>query len=174
MCRDEEYYMTGLSSDDAHPAGEGCGAACAHRGVRTVDADRRAFIMAGAAAIASLALTACGLSSDVTSPTSVSATTVKLSDYPALTAVGGAVALSVSGTPVAIVRESATAFSAFSLICPHQGNTVQITNAKTFYCPGHGAQFSITGQWTGGQHTSNLRSYPALYDATAGTVTVGG
>ena len=85
--------MTAFSNDDARPAGEGCGAACVHRGVGTVDADRRAFIMAGAAAIASLALTACGLSSDVTSPTSVSATTVKLSDYPALTAVGGAVAL---------------------------------------------------------------------------------
>ena len=80
--------------------------------------------------------------------------------------------LRVSGQPVAVVRETASAVSAFSMICPHAGNTVQpVSNG--FYCPGHGARFDIEGQWTGGQPTSNLRSYPATFDATAGTVTLG-
>ena len=44
-------------------------------------------------------------------------------------------------------------FLALSLICPHQGTTVQIAGAA-FYCPGHGAMFAADGSWTGGQATS--------------------
>jgi Rieske Fe-S protein len=81
--------------------------------------------------------------------------------------------LNISGSPVAVVRESSTTFAAFSLICPHQGSTIQPETSR-FYCPGHGATFDLNGQWIGGQRTSNMHSYPAVYDATAGSVTVGG
>jgi Rieske Fe-S protein len=134
--------------------------------------DRRTFLAQGAAALALMALSACGVGGGPTAPSTITATTINLSDYPALANVGGVSTLRINGQPVAVVRESASTFSAFSLICPHAGNTVQaVTNG--FYCPGHGAQFNIDGQWTGGQRTSNLRSYPAAYDATAGTITLG-
>ena len=134
--------------------------------------DRREFLTTGAAALAMLALAACGVN-DATAPTTLNPTSLKLADYPKLANVGGIVTLSVSGSPVAIVRESATAFSAFSLVCPHQGATVQ-PQSSSFYCPGHGAQFNLQGQWIGGQRTSSLRSYPVTYDASAGTLTLGG
>ncbi|MGH7617591.1 MAG: ubiquinol-cytochrome c reductase iron-sulfur subunit, partial [Gemmatimonadaceae bacterium] len=134
--------------------------------------DRRDFLAQGAAAIAALALAACGLGVP-TAPGSVSATTIKLSDYPSLANVGGVVVTQISGNPIAIVHETSTTFSAFSLICPHAGNTVQSEGTQGFYCPGHGARFSLAGQWTGGQPTGNLTSYPVRYDATAGSLTVG-
>ena len=133
---------------------------------------RREFLYYGAAAIAAAALAACGLSSAPTAPDSIQSTTLQLSSFPQLNSIGGVATLSVSGSPIAIVRESSSTFSAFSLICPHQGNTVQKAS-NGFYCPGHGAQFDIQGNWTGGQRTSNLHSYPVAYDATAGTLTVG-
>lgn len=134
--------------------------------------DRLTFLKQSAASIAALALAACG-GSNPTAPGTLSATTLSLASNPALATVGGVVTIQIDGSPVAVVRESSSAFAAFSLICPHQGSTVQPQTSQ-FYCPGHGATFNLAGQWTGGQRTSNLRSYPAVYDAAAGTVTVGG
>jgi len=138
-----------------------------------VDESRREFLKKSAAAAALLALAACGMS-DSTAPSSLASTTIDLSTTPALTPVGGVAVMSISGSPVAVVHETATTFAAFSLICPHAGNTVQSVGAQGFYCPGHGARFDLAGDWIGGQRTSNLRSYPTQYDAAAGTVTVGG
>lgn len=134
--------------------------------------DRLTFLKQSAAAIAALALAACGASS-LTAPSTLSSTTISLANNPALANVGGVVTMNVDGSPVAVVRESTTTFAAFSMICPHQGSTVR-PQGSGFYCSGHGAMFTLTGQWTGGQRTSNLRSYPATYDAAAGTVTIGG
>jgi nitrite reductase/ring-hydroxylating ferredoxin subunit len=134
--------------------------------------DRRDFMMRAAAALAAVALAACGGDSP-TSPSSVSSTTLKLSDLPALSSVGGVATVSVSGVPLAIVRTSSSSFVAFSRICPHQGTTIDVTSTG-FQCPRHGATFDKSGQWIGGQRTSNLTSYPVTYDAAAGTLTVGG
>jgi nitrite reductase/ring-hydroxylating ferredoxin subunit len=154
----------------------GCrGCACSVERASDVDVDpgRREFLKQSAAALALLALAACGLS-EATAPSSLAATTIDLSTTPALTPIGGVAVMTISGSPVAVVHESASTFSAFSLICPHAGNTVQSVGAQGFYCPGHGARFDLAGDWIGGQRTSNLRSYPTQYDAAAGTVTVGG
>jgi cytochrome b6-f complex iron-sulfur subunit len=70
------------------------------------------------------------------------------------------------------VRTSASSFAAFSRICPHQGSTINVTS-NGFSCPNHGAEFNSSGQWIGGQRTSNLTSYPVAYDSTAGTLTIG-
>ena len=147
---------------------EGC--ALVHR--REAGINRLTFLKQGAAAIAAIALAACG-SDGATAPTTLSSTTISLASNPKLATVGGVVTLDIDGSPVAIVRESASTFAAFSLVCPHQGNTVQAQTTR-FYCPGHGATFDLTGKWTGGERTSNLRSYPTTYDASAGTVTIGG
>jgi Rieske Fe-S protein len=156
--------------DDAEGRSSACAACAAARGEPTVD--RLTFLKQSAAAIAALALAACG-SGSLTAPASLSSTTITLASNPALANVGGVVTMSVDGSPVAVVRESTTTFAAFSLICPHQGTTVQ-ARSSSFYCPGHGATFNLAGTWTGGQRTSNLKSYPTVYDSTAGTVTIGG
>jgi len=140
--------------------------------VQPISIDRRDFVMRAAAALAAVALAACGGDS-ATSPSSVASTSFKLSDYPALASVGGVATVSISGVPLAIVRTSSTSFIAFSRICPHQGATIDVTN-NGFQCPRHGATFDKSGQWIGGERTSNLTSYPVAYDATAGTLTVGG
>ena len=137
-----------------------------------ISIDRRDFVMRAAAALAAVALAACS-SSDLTSPSSVSSTTINLSDHPSLSSVGGVATVSISGVPIAIVRTSATTFAAFSRICPHQGATIDATSGG-FQCPRHGATFDKNGQWIGGQRTSNLTSYPVSYNPSAGTVTVGG
>jgi thiosulfate dehydrogenase [quinone] large subunit len=134
--------------------------------------DRRKFVSLGAYAAAAAALAACAVSgTSITSPGSVGAT-VKIADYAALASVGGVAVTSLNGTPVAIVRTSATTFITLSRICPHQGSTInQITGG--FRCPNHGATFNSTGTWTGGQRTSSMRSYTTTYDAAAGTLTIG-
>jgi Rieske Fe-S protein len=133
---------------------------------------RLLFLKQSAAVIAAAALAACG-SDGPTSPSTISTTTLTIANNPKLAAVGGVVTLNIGGTPVAVVRESTSTFAAFSLICPHQGNTVEAQTTR-FYCPGHGATFDLAGNWTGGQRTSNLHSYPVSFDSTSGTVTVGG
>jgi Rieske Fe-S protein len=144
---------------------------CALQGAERL-VDRLTFLKQSAASIAMLALAACG-ADGLTAPSTLAATTISLASNPALANVGGVVTTRIDGSPVAIVRESTTTFAAFSLVCPHQGTTVQPQGSR-FVCPGHGATFDLDGKWIGGQRTSNLRSYPTVYDASAGTVTVGG
>lgn len=100
--------------------------------------------------------------------------TVVLSQFPALASVGGMARVDGGvGSPVALVRTGASTFAAFSMVCPHQGSTINITSTG-FKCPNHGATFDKNGTWVGGQQTSSLVSYPTTYDATAGTVLIGG
>lgn len=165
-------------SESIRKSDEGCGANCAcgaeSSGLFSSPMDRRKFVSLGAYAAAAAALAACAVSgggTSITSPGSVGAT-IKLSDYAALASVGGVAVTSLNGTPIAIVRTSSTTFLTLSRVCPHQGSTInQITGG--FRCPNHGATFNTTGTWTGGQKTSNMRSYTTTYDAAAGTLTIG-
>jgi len=133
---------------------------------------RRQFISASVIAAAAAALAACGSSStsNFTGPGSVGLS-VKIADYPALANVGGVAILSSNGSPIAVVRTGAATFVALSLICPHQGSTINATTSG-FRCPNHGATFNSTGTWTGGQRTSNMQSYSTTYDAAAGTLAI--
>lgn len=152
-----------------------CGGACPCAGPQadTNGIKRRDFVAYGAAALAAIALAACGVGGDsITSPTSLNSAVLKVSDFPALATVGGVATSSVNGTPIAIVRTSTSTFSVFSRVCPHQGGTIGASSGG-FQCPVHGATFNLQGVWIGGQRTSNMRSYTNTYDATAGTITVG-
>jgi Rieske Fe-S protein len=139
---------------------------------------RRTFVsQATLAAAAALLAEACG--TGVWEPLAPSGTTVaipssglsfKLADYPALAAVGGVATVSAAaGVPLAIVRTGITTFVAVGLICPHQGTTVNASSSG-FVCPNHGARFSTTGVWTGGQATANLTTYPVTYSSATGTL----
>lgn len=126
----------------------------------------RSAIAAGVAAL----VAACGSIGDATAPASLSGS-IRVSDFPALASVGGIAVTSLSGSPVAIVRTSTSSFVVLSRICPHQGSTVNVSGSG-FLCPNHGAQFSSTGTWQGGERTSNMHAYPSTYDSASGTITV--
>jgi cytochrome b6-f complex iron-sulfur subunit len=97
---------------------------------------------------------------------------VKLSNFSALSSVGGLARVDGgNGAPTALVRTGSATFAAFSMVCPHQGGTVGISSGR-FICPNHGAQFSTSGAWIGGQPTGNLQGFSTTYDSATGTVTV--
>lgn len=133
---------------------------------------RRTFLAQSAILAAAAALAACGAGSDVTAPTLSESTSIKVSDYPALASVGGVALVTLSGSPFAIVHTDASTYLALSRVCPHKGSIVNFTG-NGFLCPNHGAQFTETGTWVGGQRTSSLRSYPTTFDSTTGTLTIG-
>jgi len=151
-----------------------CGrCAGAHDSNVAADGIGRRTFLAQSALLAAGALLAAACGSEIaTAPTTVSPTTLRVSDYPALATVGGIALVTISGSPFAVVRTSATSFVALSRVCPHQGNIVN-QEGNAFLCPGHGARFSANGTWIGGERTSNLRSYATAYDAASGTITVG-
>lgn len=135
---------------------------------------RRTFLAQSALLAAGALLAACAAGGDTTAPgtTIASTTDIKLSDFPALATVGGIALVNVSGNPMAIVRTGDATFITLSRICPHQGSTIN-PSGSGFLCPGHGARFSLTGQWQGGQPTSSMQSYATSYNAAAGTITIG-
>ena len=143
---------------------------------------RRDFIASSTLVAVAALLAACGDgqigATSVTGPATVGqggkGLTITLASFPALNNVGGIARVDGGvGTPVALVRTGASSFSAFSMVCPHQGSTINISGAG-FRCPNHGATFSANGAWTGGQRANGLTSFPATYDAAAGTVTIAG
>lgn len=132
---------------------------------------RRQFMIHGAVATVAIALAGCGLSNGPTAPGSVNLT-INIADYPALANVGGVAYVDANGNPLAVIRLDANTFDTLSRICPHQGGTVNSASGG-FTCPVHGARFDDTGQWVGGQPTSNLTSYPTAFDSASGTLTIG-
>jgi Rieske Fe-S protein len=147
--------------------GRSC-ASCAER----AGASRREFLATSAAsAVAALLVAACGGAAGATGVTGPVSLSVQVSQFAALTNVGGIARVDSGGTPVAAVRTGASTFAAFSLICPHFGCTVGI-NGSAFLCPCHGARFASTGTWIGGQRTTNLSSLSTSYDATTGELTI--
>jgi len=130
---------------------------------------RREFLRCGACTAAAFAALGCGLSVP-TAPDAVSGS-IKVSDYAGLTAVGGFALVTVGGSPLAVVRTGAAAFTALSRICPHQGATIS-PSGNGFTCPRHGAEFSLDGAWVGGQRTSSLHSYATRYDPATDTLTI--
>ena len=134
---------------------------------------RRTFIAGSALSAVATFLAACAGDESTTEPTTPPPvnTGIRLADYPALATVGGIARINGTATPIAVVRAATDSYRAFSLVCPHAGTTVAIQGSG-FRCPNHGATFSATGAWTGGQQTSGLREYSVTLNAAAGTITI--
>ncbi|MDR1990756.1 MAG: Rieske 2Fe-2S domain-containing protein [Acidobacteriaceae bacterium] len=136
---------------------------------------RRTFLTKSVLMAAAAALTAaCGSGNsggNFASPSLPAGTTININTYPALANVNGIATVNVSRTSIAIVRTGTASFLALSLVCPHQGGTIY-SYSGGFQCSVHGATFSQTGQWRGGQRTSNMYSYTTSFDATTGTLTI--
>ena len=78
-----------------------------------------------------------------------------------------------SNTPVAVYHSGTDAYRAFSMVCPHAGTTINILGGG-FHCPNHGANFSASGTWTGGQKTSNLFELTTTFDPATGMLQITG
>jgi Rieske Fe-S protein len=123
-------------------------------------------------AAAALMLGACSSAAvDFFTGPSGGALTVRLSDFPALASVGGLARVDMNvGAPTALVRTGASSFLGLTMVCTHQGATINIDGAG-FRCPNHGALFNAAGANTGGQATTSLATYTATFDGV-NTVTI--
>ena len=150
-------------------------AACAHCATaRAGSVDRRTFLSAATLAAAAALLQACSGSSGATFFTGPAggSLVVKLSDFAALATVGGLARVDNGvGAPTALTRTGTSTFVGITMVCTHQGATIDVINGASFRCPNHGALFSSTGAWQGGQPTSSLATYAATFDGT-NTVTI--
>jgi Rieske Fe-S protein len=149
-------------------------AACASCSTaRAGGVDRRTFLSAATMAAVAAVLEACsaGGGNFFTGP-SGGPLTVSLSSFPALATVGGIARVdNGNGAPTALVRTGASTFRGLTMVCTHQGSTIDVVNNTSFRCPNHGALFNANGANTGGQQTSSLAVFAATFDG-ANTVTI--
>ncbi|MBE2186833.1 MAG: Rieske 2Fe-2S domain-containing protein [Rhodothermales bacterium] len=102
-----------------------------------------------------------------------------LASYPTLRNVNGSVVATIPGATgiqsrLVVTKTGTTTYAAITATCPHEGSTLGTYSAITqrITCPNHGAQFSPTGTWLGGQDTSNATAYTAVLDAAADVVRI--
>ena len=96
---------------------------------------------------------------------------VKLSSQSALSKVGGSVRVgTIKGLPVAIARTGNTTYTAFNLICPHQGAKVE-KFADGWVCNLHLSKFESDGDLVLGPATTGMKKVPIK--VTKGIATVG-
>jgi Rieske Fe-S protein len=158
-----------MTSDFIRACGRACGPVTPAAGG---EIGRRTFLAQSALLAAAAALAACAGGSDPTAPDLSGTATLTVSDYPALSTVGGIALVSIQSSPFAIVRTGTSSFVALSRVCPHQGSIVN-QSGSGFLCPGHGAQFNASGTWVGGERTSSLRSYATTYNTGTGVLAIG-
>ena len=96
---------------------------------------------------------------------------VTLKSNPALKKVGGVVRVDdVKGRSIALVRTSATAYTAVNLLCTHQGGEL-VQTGNQWQCQVHQATFTLAGKNLIGPATTALKQLPVK--ATALVVTIG-
>ena len=116
--------------------------------------DRKDFLLSACAlcgvGVAATLLDGCSKSASVNF-------TLNLNDAAnaALGSVGGYV---VSASNRTIVMRTSSGYQALSLVCSHQGCTVNY-GGSSFLCPCHGASFDANGNVTGGPAPSALTKY---------------
>jgi len=132
---------------------------------------------AGVTVFASL-LASCGKEKSPTGPgdnngTAEKTLVVKLSENQALQQIGGFKTFQLGSTPVILFRISDTTFKTLSLVCTHQGCTIdwQAANNK-FNCACHGSQFDKDGKVLQGPATRSLATYRTEFDSMNNQVTI--
>lgn len=90
--------------------------------------------------------------------------TIKLSEHPELAQVGGFKTFNVDSSPIIVFRTGQTTFTALSMICTHQGCTVNwVNSSQQFQCPCHGSKYDKNGRVIQGPATQNLQTYRTEY-----------
>jgi Rieske Fe-S protein len=104
---------------------------------------------------------------------------IDLSTEPALQTIGGAVKLHVTGLNngrnIIVIRMTATSFVAFTSICTHQGNEINLpaSTGANMICPAHGSQFrEADGSVAQGPAQIPLSKFSAVFDQQKNTVTL--
>ena len=128
--------------------------------------DRKDFI------ISACALCGVGLASsllDSCSKTQVVDFTLDLNNSAnsALRSIGGYVIANGGNT---IVMNTTTGYKALSLICTHNGCTVNYRGSAGFICPCHGGTYDASGNVTGGPPPSPLPTYQVTQACTILTI----
>ncbi len=94
--------------------------------------------------------------------------TVKVSDYPALQAIGGSIQLSFWDLfyPVIVNRGAGNVFYAIDSDCQHLNCVVQPYNHSdgVILCPCHGSTYAIDGSLVGGPALRGLNTFQTSYD----------
>jgi cytochrome b6-f complex iron-sulfur subunit len=121
--------------------------------------DRKEFLSQIGIGGAAVFMGACmaGCSKDGTAPTAVDFTLdLSAPANAALNAAGGY----VYKNNIIVARTQQNTYIAVSQACTHEGTAVQFQGANNrFYCPNHGATFSVTGTVTGGPANKPLTQY---------------
>lgn len=94
--------------------------------------------------------------------------TINISDYPALSKVGGYAMISSN---VIVIRSSKNSFTALNTICTHKKCDVEF-NGNKFECPCHGSEFTKTGKVLNGPAKKNLKKYSTSFNADTGELTI--
>jgi Rieske Fe-S protein len=76
------------------------------------------------------------------------------------------------GTPILVIRQSSTAYTALSMLCTHAGCQVNPPSSGSIYCSCHGSMFDLHGNVLRGPANSPLTNYQVSLNATAKTITV--
>jgi len=109
----------------------------------------------------------------------VGSITVKITDYPALSNIGGATSVTNAGfnqgARVIIVRTSSTTYNTYSGICPHAGCGVDPPSNNQILCNCHGSIFSTSnGSVLRGPARSGLPLLSNVFDNTTNILTITG
>ena len=80
--------------------------------------------------------------------------------------------VSPDGTPILVIRQSATTYTALSMLCTHTGCQVSSPSGGSIYCQCHGSRFNLNGQVLAGPAPSALTNYAVTLNASAKTITV--
>ena len=91
----------------------------------------------------------------------------------ALTAVGGSQYVALAESPdfdMIVIRNSATAVSAFLSRCTHAGGVVDLPVSHVCTCPLHGSTFDESGNVTKGPAKTNLDKFKAVLNGSVITI----
>ncbi len=76
------------------------------------------------------------------------------------------------GTPILVIRQNASTYTALSMLCTHQGCQVNPPSGGIIYCACHGTRFDLHGNVLSGPAPSPLTNYGVTLNAAAKTITV--
>jgi Rieske Fe-S protein len=77
------------------------------------------------------------------------------------------------GAPVLVVRQSASEYEAFWMVCTHQGCILDNPSSNgVMFCPCHGSEFNSQGAVLRGPASQALTRFTTAFDATTGKITV--
>ncbi len=80
--------------------------------------------------------------------------------------------VTTDGTPILVIRQNATTYTALSMMCTHTGCTVNTPSGGQIYCACHGSVFDTHGNVVHGPAGSPLTNYGVALNAAAKTIAV--